>query len=286
MSNINKSGLKKRFFSSKEKLFALTGLAVLVFLSLTHPLSAQSVAQGYNSDQALQRGMLVALKLDDPSKVEALNTDSLERLRGVVIQPSDIPVTLSSEGQKLFVANAGTYDVLVSDQNGPIKSGDYITISSLEGIGMKAGDEQRIILGQAATAFESGSDIIGSSILEGDNKKKVNFGKVSVNIAINKNPLYKAPDTPKIPGVLDKISQTIANKPVSPPKVYLATAIFAVASVISGIMLYSGARSSLISLGRNPLSRKDILRGLLQVVLLSLIVFMTGLFGVYLLLKL
>ncbi len=285
MSNINKNDFRKKFLS-KERLFALTSLVFLVALSLVHPLSAQSVAQGFNSDQALQRGMLVAVKLDDSSKVEALTADALERLRGVVIQPSDIPVTLSSEGQKIFVANSGTYDVLVSDQNGPIKSGDYISISSLEGIGMKADDTQRIILGQAVTGFEAGSDIIGSSVLEGSNNKKVNFGKVEVNIAINKNPIFKSPDTPKIPGILDKISQTVANKPVSPPKVYLATAIFAVASVISGIMLYSGAHSSLISLGRNPLSRKDILRGLVQVVLLSLIVFMTGLFGVYLLLKL
>jgi hypothetical protein len=285
MSNINKNGLRK-IFSSKERLLALAGLGFLVALSLSHPLEAQSVAQGYNSDQSLQRGMLVSVKLDDPGKVEALKSDALERLRGVVIQPSDIPVTLSSEGQKLFVANSGTYEVLVSDQNGPIKSGDYISISSLEGIGMKADDTQRIILGQAVTGFEVGSDIIGSSVLEGANQKKVNFGKIEVNIAINKNPIFKAPDAPKIPGILDKISQTIANKPVSPPKVYLATAIFTVASVISGIMLYSGSRSSLISLGRNPLSRKDILRGLVQVVLLSLIVFMTGLFGVYLLLKL
>lgn len=285
MANLPKTNTKRRFFS-KERLFATAGLAILVVLSLVRPLSAESVAKGYSSDQTLQRGMLVSVKLDDPKKIEAVTADSLDRLRGVIIQPSDIPVSLSTKGQKILVANSGTYDVLISDQGGPIVPGDYISISSLEGIGMKASQEQRIILGQAITEFQGTTDSIGSSILEGNDQQKVNFGRVKVSIAVNNNPLFKTPETPKIPGILDKISQTIANKPVSPPKVYLAVAIFSVASIISGIMLYSGARNSLISLGRNPLSKKDILRGLLQIVILSLIVFITGLFGVYLLLKL
>jgi hypothetical protein len=54
---------------------------------------------------------------------------------------------------------------------------------------------------------------------------------------------------------------------------------------VAGIMLYSGARSSLISVGRNPLSRSVIIKALGQVVVLSLIVFISGMFAVYLLLK-
>jgi hypothetical protein len=45
-------------------------------------------------------------------------------------------------------------------------------------------------------------------------------------------------------------------------------------------------RSSMIALGRNPLSRKSILRGMFQVIITSIIIFICGLFGVYLLLKL
>jgi hypothetical protein len=52
------------------------------------------------------------------------------------------------------------------------------------------------------------------------------------------------------------------------------------------VILYSGVRNTLISIGRNPLSKKTIYKGLIQIILMGLIIFITGLFGVYLLLKL
>lgn len=274
---------KKKLFC-KERILAFTGLAFLVIISAARPLSAQSIAQGYATDQTLQRGMLVASKQDDPNKVEAVTVDSLDRLKGVVVQPNDSSVTISSEGQKVFVAATGTYEVLVSDQSGQIKTGDYISISSLAGIGMKASDTQSFIIGKAAQNFDGKTDSVGSSVIADD--QRVNFARIRVDVAINRNPLLKSPDAPKIPGILNKISQAVAEKPVSSAKVYLATAVFLVSATISGIMLYSGARGSLISIGRNPLSKKVVIRGLIQVVLMSLIIFITGLFGVYLLLKL
>lgn len=284
MANIN--NFRKRFFS-RGKLLALTSLALLVVISLNHPLSAQSVAQGYSADQPLERGMLVAVKLNDPTKVEPVTANALDRLKGVIVQPNDIPVTISNDGQKVFVATGGTYEVLISDQGGAIKAGDYISISSLPGIGMKAGESQAIVLGRAITDFKGKEDTLGSSEVQiGDKKTQVKFGRIQVSVSINRNPGLKVPDTPQIPKLLDKVSKIIVNKSVSPQKVYLATAIFIATSIISGIMLYSGARSSLISIGRNPLSRKVIVRGLIQVVILSLIIFITGMFGVYLLLKL
>lgn len=274
---------KKKLFS-KERILAFTGLAILIVLSASSPLSAQSISQGYSTDQALQRGMLVASKQDDPNKVEAVTIETLERLKGVVVQPNDSSVTISKEGQKVFVAATGTYEVLVSDQGGPIKAGDYISISSLAGIGMKANDTQSFIIGKASQDFDGKSGSIGSSTI--NDNQKVNFSRVRVDIAVNKNPLLRSPEAPKIPAFLNKVSQAVAEKPVSPAKVYLATAVFLVSAVIAGVMLYSGARGSIISIGRNPLSKNVVIRGLLQVVLMSLIIFITGLFGVYLLLKL
>ncbi len=276
--------IDKKKIVSKGRILALVGLLFLMFVSTHNPLFAQSIAQGYATDQTLQRGMLVATKQDDPNKVEAVTIDSLERLKGVVVQPNDSSVTISSEGQKVFVASVGTYEVLVSNQSGQIKVGDYISISSLAGIAMKANDTQSLIVGKAAQAFDGRTDSVGSSVI--NDNQKVSFARIKVDVAINKNPLIQSPETPKIPSFLNKISQAVAEKPVSSTKVYLATAIFLVTSTISGIMLYSGSRGSLISIGRNPLSRKVVIRGLLQVVLISLIIFITGLFGVYLLLKL
>ncbi len=277
-------------FSTSKRLssrvLALLALAFLIAVSAAHPLGAQSVTEGYGSDQALQRGMLVAVKQDDNRKVEALASTSLGRLKGVVVQASDSAVTLSSDTQKTLVATSGNYEVLVSDQNGPIKAGDYISISSLAGIGMKADDTQSVILGQATGAFRGQVDAVSSSAASKPDKRVVHFGRVPVAIAINRNPLLKVPNNSQVPAVLERISQSVANKPLSPSRMYLSAAVLLVVGLVSGVMLYSGARNSLIAIGRNPFAKKAIVRGLVQVVLLSLIIFITGIFGVYLLLKL
>jgi len=265
----------------------LVGLALVGCLvaGLFGTVLAQTVNQGYNSDQPLQKGMLVAAKSDDQTKVEPVNKDSIERLKGVVVQQNDSPVTLSGAGQNVFVATSGIYDAIVSNENGEIKKGDYITISSLDGIAMKAGDSQAMVLGTANADFNGKDGSIGSTE-DPNTKQKVTFARIPVAISVNRNPMLKEEQGNSIPKVLQKVSVTVAGKKVNTARVWLATAVFLGTAFVVGVMLYSGARSSLISVGRNPLSKTVIIRGLLQVVIVSLIVFITGMFGVYLLLKL
>lgn len=260
-------------------------LAVLVTMKLTGVLYAQSVTQGYGTDEVMQRGMIVGVKQDDPSKVESLNVDQLDRVLGVVVDANDSPITISGEQEKVFVATVGRYDVLVSDQQGEIKVSDYVTVSSLNGIGMLANFEQSEILGRAVTAFNGRDGIISESTLKDtkDNEQKVKIGRIQVDIAVSKNPLAKSAAV--TPEWLGKIGQAIAGKSISPAKVYISAAIFIIGAFIAGAILYSGIRSSIIAIGRNPLSKKSILKGLLQVIFTSLIVFIISVFGVYLLLK-
>jgi hypothetical protein len=51
------------------------------------------------------------------------------------------------------------------------------------------------------------------------------------------------------------------------------------------LVLWSGVRGSLIALGRNPLSRKAIFSGMYKVVITGIGIFILGLAGVYLLLR-
>lgn len=278
---------KIRHYITWSRCAAITTLFLLVFLSLAHPLFAQSLTQGYNSDQQLQRGMLIKLNKEDPSKIEPATSDTLEDMHGVVVHANDAPVTLSAEGRKTFVATQGQFEVLVTDQNGPISVGDYVSISALPGIGMKAGDRQSVVAGKAVGTFDSSSIIIGKIDLKesGGNTRSVNIGRVMVDISIARNPLNRATDT-NLPGFLKKATEAIADKPVSAARVYLTLGIFIATTMIAGSLLYAGVRSSIISIGRNPLSKKSIVRSLMQVILTSLIIFISGIFGVYLLLKL
>lgn len=260
--------------------------AALCFLILVSAgsLSAQSVLQGYSSDEKLQRGMLVAGKEGDETKVVALTDKTADKFKGVVVEQNDSPVTISSDDRKIFVATTGPYDVLVSNENGTIKRGDYISISTASGIASRATEFQPYVIGVAASNFEGGGDSIGTT--KTSSGKDVQFGRIKVDVAFGRNPALKIPEKDRVPDALQKLSQSIADKPVSSIRIYLGLAVFVGTAIIAGTMLYSGTRSSIISIGRNPLSKASIYRGLIQVVLLSLIVFITGLFGVYLLLKL
>src|SRR5690606_23527601 len=106
---------------------------------------------------------------------------------------------------------------------------------------------------------------------------------IKIDINIMQNPLAKSAAV--TPEWLGAIGQAIAGKTVSPARLYISAGMLLIGSFIAGAVLYSGIRSSIIAIGRNPLSKKSILRGLLQVIFTSLIVFIISVVGVYLLLK-
>jgi hypothetical protein len=272
--------------NAPQRLLALAALLFLVVLSIISPLSAQTVTQGYGSDEPLQKGMIIRLKGDDATKVEALDQENIDKMHGVVVDPNDAPVTISSDGQKVFVANVGRYEVLVSDQNGPLAIGDFVTISAVKGIGMKAGDKEPVVVGRATAEFDGKTNSIGSSDIKiGEETRKVSIARIQVDLGISRNPLLKAKE-PNMPEFLKRATEGIAGKEVSPAKAYTSVVIFFLSSVIAASLMYSGIRSGIISIGRNPLSKKSIIRGMFQVIITGLIIFITGIFGVYLLLKL
>lgn len=276
---------KIRQFITFKRCAAGFALAALIFLNLTGRLGAQSVTQGYGTDETLQRGMVVGLAEDDPTKVEMVNLDKISHMLGVVVDANDSPITISGEEEKVFVATIGRYEVLASDQNGAINVGDYVTVSSVSGIAMLATYDESDILGRALSGFDGSSAVISTSTLKDTTgqERNVNIGRIEVDINIGNNPLAKS--SAVTPEWLGRIGQAVAGKSVSPARIYISAAIFLVGAFIAGAVLYAGIRSSIIAIGRNPLSKKSILRGLLQVVFTSLIVFIISVVGVYLLLR-
>jgi len=259
-------------------------LGGLILLSSGSSLLAQTVIQGYKSDQPLQRGILVSALESDGAKIESLSDSNLARLKGVVVDANDTPVTLSSDGQQIFVATNGIYEVIVSNENGKIDTGSLISASSLAGIGMKATRTQDVIAGKAVGSFDGGGDSLGKG--QTKDGKMVSFGRIKVDIAIGKNPTKEVTKKDNVPDALQKVARTVADKPVSSLRIYLALIVLLITSIVAATTLFSGVRSTVIAIGRNPLSKGYILRGLIQVLLVSLIIFLTGLFGVYLLIRL
>lgn len=277
---------KIRKFCTFQRVSAVLALSVLCVVSTRFPIFAQAVTQGYGAEQTMQRGMLVQLKKGDTSKVEIVKQASADQMYGVVVDANDAPVTLSADGKKVFVATAGHYDVLVSTQNGEVKPGDYVAVSAVDGIGMKAGDKEPVVVGRALSGFDGKTNSISTAQVKDSAgaTRSVNIGRVQADITVAKNPMLKA-EQPNLPEALRKASEAIAGKQVNAVRVYIALVVLMVSTVVGGTLMYGGVRSAIISIGRNPLGKKSIIRGMFQVIITGMTVFISGIFGVYLLLK-
>src|SRR6476661_4967869 len=129
------------------RLRLLIGVLALMMLSLMPvPALAASdpgVVRSYTTDADVRQGMLVALKPTDSSKVVPLTIADVTDMFGIAISPNQAPITLSGDaGTQIYVATSGQYNVLVTNQNGVIHAGDYISASALNGIGMKADNSE------------------------------------------------------------------------------------------------------------------------------------------------
>ncbi|MBP9820670.1 hypothetical protein KBC85_00855 [Candidatus Saccharibacteria bacterium] len=272
----------------KTYIFCSALLVVLVIYAAPIFASSPTVTQGYSSDELLQRGMLVGLKNDDPRKVEPVNSDQADQLHGVIIGANESAVLLGSDEEKVYVASGGRFPVLVSSQNGPIKIGDYISPSAIKGIGMNAGKNNDIVIGKALEEFDASNQSTVKSVITvndaSDNEQQLSVGMIIVDIAVGKNPLMK--NNTSLPEALRKSAETVAGKPVNATKVYISLFIIIVTSAIAGSIIYSAVRGGMVSIGRNPLGKNAIMRGLLQVVLVGMLILLSGFFGVYLILKL
>ena len=272
---------------SLKRMLSAVGLLALVFVSTSLPANAQTITQGYGSNSPIQRATIVSLVLDDAKKVEPSSFDNDERMHGVVVSQNDAPFTLSNEEEKTFVATKGRFEVFVSNENGAVQVGDFIAVSRVAGIGMKAKDLEPYIIGKAISGFDGETGVLSNTTIEdGGEQKQISIARIQVDIGVSGNPLLK-PTQANLPGFLQKVAETIAQKsPINPLRIYISIVLLIASAAVASILLYSGVKNGLISIGRNPLTKKSITKSLLQVIMTSIIILLLGIFGVYLLLRL
>lgn len=267
---------------------ALVSLAAMALLTgAVAGAAAVTVPQTYNADDAVQPGMVVALSKDGSKVVALKNKDSTDAL-GVVIPLSEAPVSVTpaaGSAEQVVVASSGTHAVLVSDQNGPVKNGDYLTLSSVAGIVMKADANQSRVVGRATDDFDGRANVITTMPLKGalGHTTSVAIGRVTANIALAANPLRQNDNN--VSGFLTRAANSFSNKPVGKVRVYLSVVVLLGALFIAGNMLYGAVRNGIQAIGRNPLAKKDIVRGLMQVVGIAVAFFAVGVLAVYLILN-
>jgi len=276
------------------KILSFVIIVGVIATAAVLPVAATSLGggsvQGYAAETPLDNGTITLLTGKDSNTVKIANKGEVQNMFGVTVDRGQLPVVLSNAGLKneVFVAVSGTYNVLVSTQEGSIVPGDYVTLSSINGVAMKAGTEKITVFGRAKGSFDGKGVTLGTTALkdtDGKTTGEVKIGSIPVTIDIRSNPNDISTKT-KVPELLERIGKAIAEKEVSPVRIYLSLGI-TILSVIAAIaIVYSGVRNGIISIGRNPMSKKSIFRALFEIILTSILILIIGLFAVYLLLKL
>jgi hypothetical protein len=249
---------------------------------------SSTLVQNYKADSSVLTGMIVGFKGQDKSAVVPLTSKTARDMLGIVVSAGSATFTLTSQAagtQQVLVAPSGNYPALVSTQGGNVKSGDYLTMSALPGIAMKASAYQEQIIGTANGDFSGGSHSIASVPVKNNTGQKVNvaIGTVAIALRLAPNPTYVRNNS--LPGVITASANAVANKSVSLIQIYLSLSLLILTFFVVGIIFYGAVRSSIISIGRNPLSKRSVIAGLLKVLFLGVAILGSGLVGSYLVLK-
>jgi hypothetical protein len=197
-------------------------------------------------------------------------TANSERLFGIAVSPSASSISLggtSSSGQAQ-IATTGGASALVSTAGGDIHVGDPIMVSVVAGVGQKASGRVRVIGTAQADFTGSGQGVAKRTIEDAKGKREVSIGQIPVLIAVGTyNP--EQGSQAAVPTWLQNFSNALAGKQVAPLRIIIAGLILLVSLVTVTVLLYAAVRNSIISIGRNPLSRSSVLRSLLEVILIA-----------------
>lgn len=261
------------------------GLVSLFLLLLAMPITTHAIAsisQSYSTDGKLPLGSIVSLQNNTADKVVFAASGNVNNLLGVVINAENSQLSLSNgQENQAHVITSGTVPVLVSSINGTIARGDHITASPISGVGMKATSNVRVIgIAQGELTDTTGTK---ESYTDSDgHNQTVTVGEVPV--LVNVSDFFKEPEKTLVPSALQNVANALAGKSVSALPIIISAAIFLVMMVVVVSIIYSMIRSSIISVGRNPMSQSAIYRDLIQLSALVLAILAVGLIAIYLVL--
>jgi hypothetical protein len=234
-------------------------------LMLLTPIMARAetlISEGYLTSSALSTGSIVSLTKNSTDHVISADTSNAINILGVVVGNDSSQLSLSSsQNNQVQVATNGLEQVLVSDINGNISTGDAITASPIAGFGMKATSNTKVV-GIAQDNFPNSTVKEVSYTDHSGHNQKVNLGQTAV--LINVSYYYRQPDKTIIPAALQKLANALAGKTVNSVPIILSIVIFIVAIVTVVSIIYAMIHSSIISVGRNPLSQAAVYRNVIQ----------------------
>ncbi len=270
--------------SSGQIRASVISASILVFaLSLLSPVAyaITSLSESYSSKEPLAVGSLVSIKDEQTDIIEASESSNVDNMVGVVITSGSSLLSLSSgEEDQVQVATSGTLPVIVSNINGDIVRGDHITAGPVKGVGMRATANVRVV----GIAQGKMTNIKDQKYKDSDGvEKTMKLGEVPV--LVNVAYYFKEPDKTIVPAAVQNVANSLAGREVGTVPILISGAIFIIMLIIVASLVYSMIKSSIISVGRNPLSQSAIYRDLVQLSGLVLAILGVGLVSIYLVLS-
>jgi hypothetical protein len=257
-------------------------VTVLLAISSAAPVSAYEFVEGYYNPASSQiiPGMYVS-KVNADGLVVPTKISNADSALGVASEENGGLLTLTDSKSNVFVATSGTLPVFITDMAGEIHEGDNLSASVIPGVLKKTSDDDSYVLGVARETYTKDKTENTKSLeLTSDRgtKSTVRLGLVSIDIKRFANP-GKVAKNP-----VQRIGEAIVRKPVPLIQVIFGGAFFLISVVSILVLVGTAVRSSITSIGRNPLAKKSILRGLYQILLLAALILITGLAGTYIIL--
>ncbi len=258
-------------------------IAVIGLATIATPLYAaeSSFSQGFTSANDLQMGTVVSLG-ENGRSVDKSSIDADSKMVGVVTQDAVLEVS-DGNGREIQVATGGRTLALVSDINGGIKAGDKVTISPINGVGMRT-SASGYIFGTAQADFDAAESVTSQTIQSknGENQS-VKVGLLPVQVGVVQYD-FESDNSSIVPEFLLEFANAIAGKEVSVLRISIALIVLIVGTLSIGLILVSAVRSSIVSIGRNPLAAKAVHKGLFQVLLITLGILIAMLAIIYIIL--
>ncbi len=249
-------------------------MLLVVVLGISR-VGAAPITYEFTAEEPLIPGNIVSVNTKANTAFKA-KPDNIHLMYGVVAGDGNIVFTSQETADKVAVANSGILPVLASTASGNIEVGDPVTVKSIAGIGEKAAESGRII-GIAVDELKPDSENVQATTVEINGEmKEVHIGAINIRVGASD---YTPNTTPINQGdarnrnTLEKLADNVTGKVVRPIGIVVAGLILMIGAFTAIFLITSTSYSSMISIGRNPLAEKKVVKSLIGLVLFAIGVF-------------
>lgn len=264
-----------------EKLFMQGLLFVLILVAClvlrVSPVSAQlEIADTYDiADQEAVAGDILSLSQEGLKRSVA---DYDNKIFGV-INSDPLASYKRVDGTGTLISRSGVVLINVTTANGAIKTGDFITSSTIAGKGQKA-LASGYIIGVAMKDFNEGEGAqIDFSQFENTEARQISSGQIPVAIRIE----YAEISTSRnANALLSRLNAALFSNVQDPEKFvnvirYVASGIVIIFSILIGLFILARViPKGVEGIGRNPMARRSILLYTAFNIVLVVVIIMLG----------